>query len=595
LKLKIPLAIKVAFIVLLGTILLSVFMAVYSAGKFSSLTNRKFSEKIVTLGEFCVYMAEPYVKNVVDKKLKKMPEKNAVAVKYFLDAAVIREDILYAALKMNGKVIVVSSAGGGKSFVLPQTEPVKGEMLGYSVSKIKGSEEGGYQIVLPVEYMNRDAAELVIGFDRQAVDKMTAQTQIATVLIGLLGALILSAGLFVYLYTRIMRPIGQMSGIAAKISMGEMPEDIKISRTGDEMEALTRSFHNMSLYVAEIEAIIDGLSNGMITEGFKARSGDDVLGTAVERMLKYIREISVLMTQISAGKIAGNHTPKSEKDVLGVSVAKMYATLKKFVTEIKEDTEIMSSSSELLRQISEQSQATISQLAETVGSISQATAEAAKNSQTASHASMRARDMSKDGSGRMAELQRRMNELTDEISISTKRMEKLAEHSEEIKKMTIVIKAIADETKLLSFNAAIEAARAGEAGRGFVIVAEEIRKLSDLSTEQAVKISSHIKEVRADIAGAIEMVNKEAQSIRESAELSSETNAIFSEIEKSVDEAADNVSNIAASAEEIAASSEEAASASEEQSASMQEMNASVAELAEISKTLKAETDMFEV
>jgi methyl-accepting chemotaxis protein len=417
----------------------------------------------------------------------------------------------------------------------------------------------------------------------------------SSVRIGVGIALLVTLIVFGNLFLFVIGPIKRISIVSEKISKGELPEGVKVTKTGDEIETLTQSFRDMALYVAEIETIIEGLSNGMITEGFKAKSAEDVLGNAVERMLAYFKQISVLMIQISHGDVTGSHTPKSEKDVLGVAVAKMNSTLKKFVEEVKEDSDILSTSAEVLKQISDQSQATIAQLAETVGSISQATAESAKNTQIASQSSVQAREMARQGAARMKQLVDKMQLLNDEIVQSTARMEKLSQHSDEIKKMTIVIKAIADETKLLSFNAAIEAARAGEAGRGFVIVAEEIRKLSDMSTEQAVKISSHIKEVRADIASAIEMVVKESDSIRESAALSSETSALFSDIEKSVDDAADRVTDIAASAQQIAASSEESASASEEQAASMQEINAAVGELNDVSKKMKEETDKYRV
>jgi methyl-accepting chemotaxis protein len=148
---------------------------------------------------------------------------------------------------------------------------------------------------------------------------------------------------------------------------------------------------------------------------------------------------------------------------------------------------------------------------------------------------------------------------------------------------------------LLSFNAAIEAARAGNEGLGFAVVAEEIRKLSDMSTDQAVKIGHRIKIVRDDIAGAIETVNRESETIRESSKLSVETGEIFKDIVKSVDETVAQMESVASAAEEVSASSQEAAASSQEQTASMEEIGAMVTEFAETAKTLKESTDKFRV
>jgi methyl-accepting chemotaxis protein len=273
----------------------------------------------------------------------------------------------------------------------------------------------------------------------------------------------------------------------------------------------------------------------------------------------------------------------------------MASSLKSLVQNIKKQADYMAGSSAQLKEISDTSQSTIVQLAETIANISKATGESAANTQAALLASKNAETSAMFGSKKMTDLLEKSVVLSTDIEKSTASMQKLAEHSEEIKNMVTVIKAVADETKLLSFNAAIEAARAGEGGLGFAVVAEEIRKLSDMSTEQAVKIGHRIKVVREDIAGAIETVYKESETMKESSQLTRETNDIFRDIVKSIDETVAQMESVASAAEQVSASSQEAAASSQEQTAAMEEIGAMVSEFAETATTLKESTDKFSI
>lgn len=145
-----------------------------------------------------------------------------------------------------------------------------------------------------------------------------------------------------------------------------------------------------------------------------------------------------------------------------------------------------------------------------------------------------------------------------EQSLSLKQdMAALAENARSIGSLMSVISDIADQTNLLALNAAIEAARAGEAGRGFAVVADEVRKLAEKTMSATNHVGDAIKDIQASTAKSMEQVDGAVLSIEEATELANQSGAALGEIVGMVDKAADQVRAIAAASEQQSAASEE--------------------------------------
>jgi len=177
-----------------------------------------------------------------------------------------------------------------------------------------------------------------------------------------------------------------------------------------------------------------------------------------------------------------------------------------------------------------------------------------------------------------------------------------------------VITSIADQTNLLSLNAAIEAARAGEYGRGFSVVADEVRKLAEGSGRAAEKIGELIAQVQAETAKAVRYMEAGSHEVARGAAVADRNGATFRQISASVTRTATLAEEIAAAmaaqaqrtlevdramhdiaavVEENAASAEETAAAAEEQTACMQEVSSSAQELAEMARRLDESVHRF--
>lgn len=181
----------------------------------------------------------------------------------------------------------------------------------------------------------------------------------------------------------------------------------------------------------------------------------------------------------------------------------------------------------------------------------------------------------------------------------------LNKKSEHINEMLEVIKDIANHTNLLSLNASIEAARAGEAGRGFTVVAQEVKKLAERSVESAGFISKTISEINASIAHTINAMDKTTAKVKEGTEIANNTMLVFHDIIKAVQTSTnvtaeinlalanqtENLENVISSTEEMSQTSEKLLSMVESASLNTQYTKTSLNILSEVSEDLKYISD----
>ena len=205
-------------------------------------------------------------------------------------------------------------------------------------------------------------------------------------------------------------------------------------------------------------------------------------------------------------------------------------------------------------------------------------------------------------------IEKQMEEISSSTSITETLIVRLLEQSNEIQQMTKLITDITDQTNLLALNAAIEAARAGEHGKGFAVVADEVRKLAEQSKESAHKIHRLTNEIRHETTQVAVSVEQSVKASESGVAIVKQAGETFVQIEKAVDQIADEigattvvVDEISASIEEvtvsavgISAQSSESAAHSAKVAETIEEQVNIMQEIREVSQQLTAESEYLE-
>nr|WP_198317393.1 methyl-accepting chemotaxis protein [Cytobacillus praedii] len=352
--------------------------------------------------------------------------------------------------------------------------------------------------------------------------------------------------------------------------------------------------------LAKITSALELAKDGDFTSQIKDHAGDELndLSTSFNRMADNLRQMM------------------NEVNMASEQVAASSDELTASAEQTSQATEIITDTIQHVAQGAEHSTISVQESAVALEEVSKGVQSMAEAASVISEASSQATQKAKDGGMYVSRTVQQINAISHSVNESGEVFQSLDQRSKEIGEITKVISDIADQTNLLALNAAIEAARAGEHGKGFAVVADEVRKLAEQSQQSSAQISGLIAEIQQDMLHSNKSIEQVTRDVKEGLAIVEQTEDSFKGILHFMNSLAGKIHDLAATAEQVSASVEEVsatvssitqisagtsdhsknvAASAEEQLASMKEISISAQSLSKLAEDLQTLIGKFKI
>ena len=281
---------------------------------------------------------------------------------------------------------------------------------------------------------------------------------------------------------------------------------------------------DITVTLRDVVTVADHIAAGDLSVRVEARERRDeigVLGRSFDQMVTSLKDMVTAAERIAAGDLAVTVTPRGERDALGHALANMAARLSSLLSDVhRSGIQVNTSVNEIAASAREQ-EATATEVAAATTEIAATSREIAATSQELVRtmgevftAAEESAVLAGQGQAGLIRMETTMRQVMDASRSINSKLAVLNEKAGTITHVVTTITKVADQTNLLSLNAAIEAEKAGEYGRGFAVVATEIRRLADQTAVATYDIDRMVKEIQAAVAAGVMGMDSFSDEVR---------------------------------------------------------------------------------
>jgi methyl-accepting chemotaxis protein len=372
----------------------------------------------------------------------------------------------------------------------------------------------------------------------------------------------------------------QETSVQVASSAGEISANARLitEGAGAQAQAAEETSTSMEEMAASIQTVA-GNAQSLATHVEETSSSITEMGASIEEVAKSSATLAATVAEASA--------TIEEMTVSIDQMARNLEVLAQTVSEASATIEEMTSSIEAVARNAEVMNTASARASQTVSEMAGAVNDVAKIAEEADRISNKAQDDARTGDEAVQKTVTGMKTISDTMENTARVIMGLGKRSQEIGKILEVIEEIADQTNLLALNAAIEAARAGEAGRGFAVVADEVRKLAERSVEATKEIGEVIRLVQAETSDAVETAKVGATHTKEGLLLTDKAGVALRSIIDSVSRSSQLMAKIASSTARQSQASAEVLRTVADMNAATEQVTTAVREQAAGSKQIR--------
>jgi methyl-accepting chemotaxis protein len=379
----------------------------------------------------------------------------------------------------------------------------KGKALMDEIRKVIGEMEGEEQDLLKTRV---EAAE---------TDALNAKWIIVA---GTLTALVLAALAGFVITRNIARPLEDLTTIAERITVGDLSSKVSTNGRSDEVGVLGRTFDRMILSLRTMAGAAEQIAAGDLRSTIKPQSSNDVLGNAIARMTENLREQTRGLAESAS--------------VLGAAANEIVASTIQFASSANE------------------SATAVSETTTTVEEIRQTTQVASQQARSVSESAQKTAQISQSGRKSTADAAAGMNRIREQMEVIAASMVRLSEQSQTIGQIIASVEDLAAQSNLLAVNAAIEAAKAGEHGKGFGVVAQEVKNLAEQSRQATNQVRTILNDIQKATTAAVMATEQGTKAVEAGEKQTGTAGESILVLAGSVTEAAQVATQISASSQQ---------------------------------------------